>query len=109
MPATPSWSVRSWTSCGAHCPATATRVRPRRWSPRSRRRTRPRAARSDRGPRAASVRLLITAVVGGSPVDLAVDAEDDARVGDLAGVLADAFPRAAREPVSSGPPELRVV
>ncbi|MGY2876652.1 DNA segregation ATPase FtsK/SpoIIIE, S-DNA-T family [Marmoricola sp. URHA0025 HA25] len=55
------------------------------------------------------MRLLITAVVGGSPVDLAVDAEDDARVGDLAGVLADAFPGAARQPVSSGPPELRVV
>jgi DNA segregation ATPase FtsK/SpoIIIE, S-DNA-T family len=55
------------------------------------------------------VRVLITAVVAGSPVDLAVDAEDDARVGDLSGVLADAFPHAAPEPVSSGPPALRVV
>jgi S-DNA-T family DNA segregation ATPase FtsK/SpoIIIE len=55
------------------------------------------------------MRLLITAVVGGNPVDLAVDAEDDARVGDLAAVLADAFPNVAREPATSGPPELRVV
>lgn len=55
------------------------------------------------------MRLLITAIVGGNPVDLAVDAEDDARVGDLAGVLAEAFPTATLQPASSGPPQLRVV
>lgn len=55
------------------------------------------------------MRLLLTAIVGGNPVDLAVDAEDDARVGDLASVLADAFPHAAPQPAASGPPQLRVV
>jgi S-DNA-T family DNA segregation ATPase FtsK/SpoIIIE len=55
------------------------------------------------------VRLLITAVVDGSPVDLAVDAEDGARVGDLAAVLAGAFPAATLQPTAAGPPQLRVV
>jgi len=55
------------------------------------------------------VRLLITAVVGGTPIDLAVDAEDDALVGDLAGVLAEAFPHVARAGATSGPPALHVV
>jgi DNA segregation ATPase FtsK/SpoIIIE, S-DNA-T family len=55
------------------------------------------------------MRLLITAVVGDNPVDLAVDAEDDARVGDLAGVLAEAFPTTSLHAVGSGPPQLRVV
>ncbi|HEX2895516.1 MAG TPA: FtsK/SpoIIIE domain-containing protein [Marmoricola sp.] len=55
------------------------------------------------------MRLLITAVVGGNPVDLAVDAEDGARVADLAAVLAEAFPTAALQTAVSGPPQLRVV
>jgi len=57
------------------------------------------------------MRLLITAVIGGNPVDLAVDAEDDARVGDLATVLADAFPSAVTAAAggADGPPRLRVV
>ena len=37
------------------------------------------------------MRLLITAVIAGNPVDLAVDAEDAARVADLAATLAEAF------------------
>lgn len=53
------------------------------------------------------MRLLITAVVGGNPVDLAIDAEDDARIGDLATTLAQAFPTAALQ--TAGPPQLRVV
>ena len=55
------------------------------------------------------MRLLITAVVGGNPVDLAIDAEDGARVSDLAAVLAQAFPTTALQPAASGPPQLRVV
>ena len=55
------------------------------------------------------MRLLITAIVGGTPVDLAVDAADDARVADLATVLAEAFPTATLQPAASGPPQLRVV
>jgi S-DNA-T family DNA segregation ATPase FtsK/SpoIIIE len=55
------------------------------------------------------MRLLITAVVGDVPVDLAVDAEDDARVADLASVLAEAFPTTTLQPAQSGPPRLRVV
>ncbi|RLV47851.1 cell division-like protein [Nocardioides mangrovicus] len=59
------------------------------------------------------MRLLITAVIDGDPVDLAIDAEDDARVRDLATVIAGAYPRvhaaalAAAAPV--GAPSLRVV
>jgi S-DNA-T family DNA segregation ATPase FtsK/SpoIIIE len=55
------------------------------------------------------MRLLITAVVGGNPVDLAIDAEDDARVGDLAAALAEAFPTAGLQPAAPGAPQLRVV
>jgi S-DNA-T family DNA segregation ATPase FtsK/SpoIIIE len=55
------------------------------------------------------MRLLITAVVGGHPVDLAVDAEDSARVGDLASVLAEAFPAPTLAPAAGSPPQLRVV
>jgi DNA segregation ATPase FtsK/SpoIIIE, S-DNA-T family len=55
------------------------------------------------------VRLLITAIAAGKPVDLAVDAEDDARVADLASALADAFPSTAPQPAGSGRPRLRVV
>ena len=55
------------------------------------------------------MRLLITAIVTGNPVDLAIDAEDDARVGDLASVLADAFPTTALPPTTAVPPQLRIV
>ena len=55
------------------------------------------------------MRLLITALIGADPVDLAVDAEDDARVGDLAGALAGSFPGSQPQAVGSGPPRLRVV
>ncbi|HET6166184.1 MAG TPA: FtsK/SpoIIIE domain-containing protein [Marmoricola sp.] len=55
------------------------------------------------------MRLLITAIVGDDPVDLAVDAEDDARVGDLAAVLGQAFHTTDLQTVGSGPPLLRVV
>ena len=53
------------------------------------------------------MRLLITAVVGGAPYDVAADAEDDATVGDLASALGRAFPGSAGTP--DGPPVLRVV
>ena len=53
------------------------------------------------------MRLLITAVVGGAPYDVAADAEDDATVGDLAAALGRAFPGSAGTP--AGPPVLRVV
>jgi S-DNA-T family DNA segregation ATPase FtsK/SpoIIIE len=53
------------------------------------------------------VRLLITAVVGGAPHDLAADVEDDATVGDLAAALGTAFPGTAAAP--DGSPVLRVV
>ena len=57
------------------------------------------------------MRLLITAVVDGEPVDLAVDAEDDARVSDLATVIGGVFPRALAAVGAGrhGPPTLRVV
>ena len=61
------------------------------------------------------MRLLITAVLDGEPVDLAVDAEESATVGDLSSVIADAYPRAraaqlaALHPDGGRAPSLRVV
>ncbi len=54
------------------------------------------------------MRLLLTAVVGNQPHDIAVDADDDASVGDLAAALATAFPTSAA-PVAGERPALRVV
>lgn len=65
------------------------------------------------------MRLLITAVAGGRPLDLAVEAEDGARVADLATVIGEALGPAleatvgpalgAVAPGAGGPPTLRVV
>lgn len=62
------------------------------------------------------VRILLTAVIGGRPLDLAIDAEDDASVGDLAATIAaqapvEAFaPRGAAHPgIEPPPPDLTVV
>jgi DNA segregation ATPase FtsK/SpoIIIE, S-DNA-T family len=55
------------------------------------------------------VRLLITAVAGGRPVDLAVEAADDARVADLATVIGRALGDALVPVAAGGPPTLRVV
>ncbi|MDH2413243.1 FtsK/SpoIIIE domain-containing protein [Nocardioides sp. CER19] len=55
------------------------------------------------------MRLLITAVAGGRPVDLAVEAEDDARVADLATVIGRALGDALVPAPAGGPPTLRVV
>ncbi len=62
------------------------------------------------------MRLLLTAVVGGRPQDLAIDAEDDATVGDLATALAERLPADALRPTGPAhehlpppPPQLTVV
>lgn len=54
------------------------------------------------------MRLLITAVVSGEPHDLAVDVEDTATVGDLAGALGDAFGVPSTTIPTAARPVLRV-